>query len=153
MVAVKPAQVLKVSGAQTTMAVTSVYAWDFGTRRPGAPFGAPSIVPGVGVSTLVPTADLELVDGRLETFAATMPFDLVFKDGRKRKFEYPLEATLEGENLVIASHNWPRTAYPLDSIAHAEFAKVEVGKTLALAFGVPLAVLVASAFVVRAATH
>lgn len=142
-VLVKPTEIPKLSGARELVSTVESYnmgygyGYGFAGRRGGMAFG-----PNYGVMTTRSFANLETLDGRIESLPAVSSFELVFNDGGVLRFDPPLEARVEGDDLVIASQNRPRTAYPLAAIHHAEFEKVEVGKTTGLVLGIGLGVAV-----------
>lgn len=144
LVAVKPAEVVKLSGAREQSAtVTSMgfgYGYGYGIgpdfRRGGFGLG-----PSYGTVTTVTLTNVETVDGRIEAMPSLSEFDLVFKDGGAVHVEPPLDAHVEEDALVLASRNVARARYPLASISHAEFRKTEQGKTTALVFGITFGVL------------
>ena len=145
LVAVKPAEVVKLSGAREQSAtVTSMgfgYGYGYGIG-PGFRRGGFGLGPSYGTVTTVTLTNVETVDGRIEAIPSLSEFDLVFKDGGAVHVEPPLDAHLEADALVLASRNVARASYPLASISHAEFRKTEQGKTTALVFGITFGVLV-----------
>jgi hypothetical protein len=134
---VKPTEIPKLSGARELVSTVESfqmgygYGYGFGGRR-----GGMGLAPSYGVMTTRSFANLETVDGRIESLPAVSSFDLVFVDGGVLRFDPPLDARIEGEDLVIASQNRTRAAYPLATIHHAEFERVEAGKTFALVMGI-----------------
>jgi hypothetical protein len=153
LVAVKPAEVVKLSGAREQSAtVTSMgfgygyghgygYGYGYGIG-PGFRRGGFGLGPSYGTVTTVTLTNVETVDGRIEAIPSLSEFDLVFKDGGAVHVEPPLDAHVEEDALVLASRNVARASYPLASISHAEFRKTEQGKTTALVFGITFGVLV-----------
>jgi hypothetical protein len=145
-VQLKPAEVVKFSGAREQHATVTGYGFGYGYGYGWGPgrgmmLGGPSF----GVASVVPVAHVETVDGRIEALPATSPFELVFTDGSARRFTPPVEARVEGQTLVIASSEHPREAYALDAIRHVEVQKVVAGKTTALVLGVTFGVAAAAA--------
>lgn len=138
---VKPTEVTKLSGAREQVSTVESfnmgygYGYGFAGRRGGLAFG-----PSYGVMSTRSFANLETTDGRIESLPAVSSFELVFKDGGVLRFDPPIDARVEGDDLVLASQNRARASYPLAAIDHAEFEKVEAGKTTALVFGVGLGV-------------
>ena len=132
LVAVKPSEVVKFSGALEQSATVATFGWGYGYpgRRGGFGMG-----PSYGTVTTVTLTNVETVDGRIESLPSLSDFDLVFRDGGVLHFEHPIDAHVDGDSLSIASRNRPREAYALASISHAEVTKLEPGKTTALVFG------------------
>jgi hypothetical protein len=139
-VQLKPAEVVKFSGAREQHTTVMGYGWGYGYGwgpQRGMMIGGPTM----GVASVVPVAHVETVDGRIEAIPATSPFEVVFTDGSARRFTPPVEARVEGGSLVLAASDQPREAYALDAIRHVEVRKVEQGKTTALVLGVSFGVV------------
>jgi hypothetical protein len=147
-VQLKPAEVVKFSGAREQHATVTGYGFGYGYGYGWGPgrgmmLGGPTF----GVASVVPVAHVETVDGRIEALPATSPFEVVFADGSARRFTPPVEARVEGQTLVIASSEHPREAYALEAIRHVEVQRLEQGKTTALVLGVSLGVVGATMLV------
>jgi hypothetical protein len=139
-VRLKPAEVVKLSGAREQHTTVMTYGWGYGYGwgvQRGMMLGGPTY----GVASVVPVAHVETVDGRIEAIPATSPFEIVFTDGSARRFTPPVDARVEGSTLVIASSEHAREGYALEAIRHVEVQKVEQGKTTALVLGVSVGVV------------
>ena len=145
-VQLKPAEVVKFSGAREQHTTVMSYGWGYGYGwgpHRGMMLGGPTY----GVASVVPVAHVETLDGRIEAIPATSPFEVVFTDGSARRFTPPVEARVEGGNLVIASSEHAREAYALEAVRHVEVQKVEPGKTTALVLGVSMGLVGAAILV------
>jgi hypothetical protein len=139
-VRLKPAEVVKFSGAREQHTTVMSYGWGYGYGwgpHRGMMLGGPNY----GVASVVPVAHVETVDGRIEAIPATSPFEVVFIDGSARRFTPPVEARIEGGSLVVASSEHPREAYELAAIRYVEVQKVEQGRTTALVLGISFGVV------------
>ena len=147
LVAVKPAEVVKFSGAREQSATVTRMGFGYGYGYgygygPGFRRGGFALGPSYGTVTTVTATNVETVDGRIEALPSLSEFDLVFKDGGAVHVEPPMDAHLDGDSLVLASRNVARASFPLAALSHAEFRKTEQGKTTALLFGITFGVLV-----------